>query len=234
MDDKQATDKYWGIINSGGAGLKNMPPEELQALIARLESVEGEGSKYAATLREMSSSNKMLDLSSQLTDFQSPLYQQYASYLQKTTPGIGVNSMLGTLMAGGTGYAGGQAIAQQRSAGMAGQRQDKINQGVQGFSLGNIGTGASLLGQQGQLGLGYAELSEERRQYDDQNAWYNKAANVVGSVVGLLNPLNLINEFSGGGSQGSGVNGAGQNGGQFNGNVKVGGYGNQQDLNYFG
>ena len=169
MDDKQATDKYWGIINSGGAGLKDMPPEELQALIARLESVEGEGSKYAATLREMSSSNKMGDLSSQLTDFQSPLYQQYASYLQKTTPGIGVNSMLGTLMAGGTGYAGGQGIAQQRSAGMAGQRQDKINQGVQGFSLGNIGTGASLLGQQGQLGLGYAELSEQRRQYDDQS-----------------------------------------------------------------
>ena len=124
MDDKQATDKYWGIINSGGAGLKNMPPEELQALIARLESVEGEGSKYAATLREMSSSNKMGDLSSQLTDFQSPLYQQYASYLQKTTPGIGVNSMLAPLMAGGTGYAGGQAIANQKVSALSKKRSD--------------------------------------------------------------------------------------------------------------
>ena len=120
MTDKQATDQYWGIINSGGAGLKNMSAGDIQSLIARLEGISGEGSAYAARLREMSSSGKMGDLSSQLTDFQSPLYQQYAAYAQKSTPGIGANTLLSPLMASGTGYAGGQAIANQKLQAMAG------------------------------------------------------------------------------------------------------------------
>jgi len=163
-----------------------------------------------------------------ITDFNSPLYQQYAQYLQKTMPGIGANTLLAPLMAGGVGYAGGQAIVNQKVSALSKKRSDMINQGVQGFSLGNIGTGASLLGQQGQLGLGYAGLSEQRRQYDDQNTWYNQIGNFLGQGAALLPGL-----LGGGGSSLSGVNGAGQSGGQFNGNVKVVGYGNQQDLNYF-
>ena len=117
-----------------------MTPEQWGLLHGSQQGAYNTASQVGQTAGQMG------DLSQSLLNFQSPLYQQYASYLQKTTPGIGLNSMLGTLMAGGTGYAGGQAIAQQRLQSMAGQRQDKINTGVQGFGLGNIGTGASLLG----------------------------------------------------------------------------------------
>ena len=119
MTDKQATDQYWGIVNGGGTALQSMSQEEIQSLIARLNTIEGEGTAYAANLSNMMSSSKMGNLSDSLLDPKSKFYQQYASYLQKTTPGIGANTLLAPLMAGGPGYAGGQAIAQQKLLGLS-------------------------------------------------------------------------------------------------------------------
>ena len=139
-----------------------------------------------AALDQYSTVDKMGNLSDSLLNPNSQFYQNYASYLQKTQGGIGVNSLLAPLMAGGTGYAGGQAIAQQQSQGLMRERQDKINTSVQQFALGNINTGANLLGQQGNLQLGYANLNEQKRQYDDQNSGWNKFFSMLGTGAGYL------------------------------------------------
>ena len=150
----------------------------------------------------------MSNLSDNLLDFNSDFYKQYASYLQKNVGGVGANSLLAPLMAGGAGYAGGQAIAGARAKDLSAQRQDKVNTGVQGFALGNINTGANLLGQQGNLQLGYANLAENKRQYDDQNSGWNKFFNTVGQGFAMFNPFN----GGGGASSPSGVNGYGYSG----------------------
>ena len=160
-------------------------------------------SNFMSQYKGLSTADKMGSLSDSLLDPSSKFYQQYASYLQKTTPGIGTNTLLAPLMAGGTGYAGGQAIASKKATGFARERQDKINTGVQGFALGNINMGANLLGQQGQLGLGYANLAEQKRQYDDQNSGWDQFFKLLGMGTGLLSGS------SGGGSAG-GVGGYGE------------------------
>jgi len=124
-----------------------------------------------------------------MTDFNSPLYQQYAQYLQKTTQGIGVNSLLAPLMAGGAGYAGGQAIASQQAQGMNKQRQDKINTGVQQFAVGNQ---QNVLGQLGQLGGSFATTLNRNAmdaQTAAQNNPFNQLGGMLGSFAGLLNPF---------------------------------------------
>lgn len=138
--------------------------------------------------------NKMGDLSEQLLDPNSQFYQNYQSYLQKTMPGIGVNTLLAPLMAGGVTYAGGQNIASAKATELNKERQDKINTGVQGFALQNIGAGAGLLGQQGNLGLGIAELNEQRRQYNETQSGnlLQSLGGILGTGLGLLNPFNLF------------------------------------------
>lgn len=143
-------------------------------------------SQAEQALSQHSTTQGMGDLSKNLLDFNSQLYKDYSSYLQKNVSGIGVNTLLAPLMAGGTGYAGGMAMAGQQAKELARERQDKINAGVQGFALGNINLGANLLGQKGSLQLGYAELNEQRRQYNDQNSGWNQFFKMLGSGTGLL------------------------------------------------
>ena len=139
-----------------------------------------------AKLEQNQTTDKIGNLSDNLLNFNSDFYKQYASYLQKNVGGVGANSLLAPLMAGGAGYAGGQAIAGARAKDLSAQRQDKVNTGVQGFALGNINTGANLLGQQGNLQLGYANLAENQRQYNDQNSGWNKFFSALGTGTGLL------------------------------------------------
>ena len=158
-------------------------PEGLgkEALIKQFGQLQ---EKYQAQTTQ----DKMGNLSDSLLDPSSKFYQQYASYLQKTMPGIGTNTLLAPLMAGGTGYAGGQAIASKKATGFARERQDNINKGVQGFALGNINVGANLLGQQGNLQLGNAQLNEQKRQYDDQSssAGWSQLFSALGAGAGML------------------------------------------------
>lgn len=152
--------------------------------------------------------DKMGGLSDDLLNFNSDFYKQYQSYLQKTMGGTGANSLLAPLMAGGVSYAGGQNLVAAKQKELAGQRQDKVNTGVQGFALQNIGMGGNLLGQQGGLGMQMNQLSEQRRQYDDQNSGWNKLFGVLGQGMGFLPGL-----LGGGGNVG-GYYGDGNNSGR--------------------
>lgn len=95
------------------------------------------------TAARLASEGKWMDFMRQLgltnlvniTDFNSPLYQQYRQYLQKTTPSVGVNSLLAPLLAGGASYAGGQNIAKIRADELNKERQDRINTGVSKFAM---------------------------------------------------------------------------------------------------
>jgi len=132
-----------------------------------------------------------------MTDFQSPLYQQYAQFLQKTSPQIGANTLLAPLMAGGTGYAGGQNIANEKLKSLTTERQDKINTGVQGFGL---QMQQNILSQVGQIGGSFTEtanrLSRDKATDAASSPWA-MIGGAVGSGLGMLNPLNL---FGGGAS----------------------------------
>ena len=116
-----------------------------------------------------------------ITDFNSPMYRQYQEYLQKTTPQIGVNTLLAPLMAGGASYGGAQAIAGQRATAMAGQRQDKIQTGVQGFASAMQGQVGGMIGQlQGNL-MSQQQLAEQRRQ-SNATPW-GQIGGAVGSIA---------------------------------------------------
>jgi len=119
-----------------------------------------------------------------MTDFNSPLYQKYASYLQKTTPGIGANSLLAPLMAGGTGYAGGQAIAKKRMETFSKERQDKINTGVEGFGL---NMQQNILSQLGQIGGSFAHTMDRTAEIDQANKtdWGSimKSIGMIGGIA---------------------------------------------------
>ena len=158
----------------------NAPNDVMRKAI--LEAIE----KYKQTKEVTSPFGKMGDLSEQLLDFNSPIYQQYSQFLQKNTPQIGVNTLLAPLLAGGASYGGSQAIAGKRAQAMAGQRQDAIQTGVQGFALGNIGQGANLLGQQGNMGMGFLNLGEQQRQFDQSNSPWGAIGGLLGGALGMF------------------------------------------------
>lgn len=121
-----------------------------------------------------------------MTNFQSPLYQQYAQYLQKAQGGVGVNSLLAPLMAGGSGYAGGQAIASQKAAEMGRERQDKINTGVQGFAM-NMQN--NVMGQLGQIGGSFNNTLNRglmQGQEDAANSPWKTVGGLLGAGLGTL------------------------------------------------
>lgn len=188
----------------------------LQGMIGQQSSPAGLGNSYLNTgglnpnegngswedyIRQLGFSNL-----ENITDFNSPLYQQYAQYLQKTTPGIGVNSLLAPLMAGGAGYAGGQAIANQKLQGMSRERQDKINTGVQGFAGGLQNQVMSQLGQIGSSFQNTAARVSQEDMFNQQNSGWGLVGQVVGGLTGMFNPMNL---FGGGASGYGGYNSGG-------------------------
>ena len=122
-----------------------------------------------------------------LTDMNSPMYQQYASYLQKTTPGIGANTLLAPLMAGGASYGGSQAITGQRATAMAGQRQDKINTGVQGFAGAMQGQAGGMIGQLQSNLMNQQQMAEQRRQ-GNATPW-GQIGGAVGAIAGSFIPI---------------------------------------------
>lgn len=147
-----------------------------------------------------------------ITDFNSPLYQQYQQYLQKTMGGIGVNSLLAPLMAGGAGYAGGQAIANQKAMGWERQRQDKINTGVQDFALGLQG---QVLNQLGQLGDSFSTSrtqSMQQGEYDSAKSPLSQIGGVLGTGLGMFGN-SLLGLLGGGGNRASASTVGGYGGG---------------------
>lgn len=156
--------------------------------MANLSTAEW-GLRNNSIQNQFNTAGEMGQLSNSLLDFMSPFYQQYASYLQKNTPGIGANTLLAPLMAGGTGYAGGQAIAMQQAKAMQRQRQDGINSGVQGFALGNINIGAGLLGQQANAYGNIFSQLEQTRQFEknlksQSGSFWDQLLNIGGMFGG--------------------------------------------------
>lgn len=135
-----------------------------------------------------------------ITDFNSPLYQEYAKYLQKTSPQMGVNSLLAPLMAGGMSYAGGQNIVAEKQKEFAGQRQDKINTGVQQFAG---GLQSQVMPQLGQIGGSFQNTMNRVSQEDMFNA-QNSGLGLVGNVLGQ--GMGMLNLFNWGGSSNPSMN----------------------------
>lgn len=134
----------------------------------------------------------MGQLSDKLLDFNSPYYQQYASYLRKATPGIGANTLLSPLMASGTGYGGGMSIANAKMKEFNVQRNDSINKGVQQFAFGNLDIGANLLGKKGDLLGNLGTMLQNQNQFEDkQDAEASKGMwsgimKTLGTAAGIL------------------------------------------------
>jgi len=123
---------------------------------------------------------------SNITNFNSPLYQQYSQYLQKNTPQVGVNSLLAPLLAGGASYGGSQMIASQRANAMQGRRNDAIQQGVQGFAM-NMQN--QVMPQLGQIGGSFFQTQEQTMQQDamnQANSPWGQIGGVLGGVAGTL------------------------------------------------
>ena len=132
----------------------------------------------------------------QLSNFQSPFYQQFAAYANKATPATGVNSYLQLLQSGGGNYAGSMAQALALKSNADKQRRDTINTGVQGFALKNVDTIANLMGQQGQIaGSAYSTKTQHDIASDQQGSPWQMLGG-LGSIAGMF----ASGLFSGGAS----------------------------------
>lgn len=119
-----------------------------------------------------------------LTDFQSPLYQQFRKYLQMNTPVMGANTLLSQSIASGLGYAGGQNIANIKAQELMRQRQDNINQSVLNFALGNQ---SQVLNQIGQIGGSFAhQFDREAQLKASENQSTANMLQSIGQMGGLF------------------------------------------------
>lgn len=136
-----------------------------------------------------------------ITDFNSPYYQEYRKFLQESTPQLGADSLIKPLLAGGAGYSGAQKIAQERSQAFTQQRQQGINQGVREFALNSQSQGSDLLGMLTQNNQFMMQLAEKRRQFDEsQPTPFDSLLNIGGGLLG---------SYLGGGFGGLGASGFG-------------------------
>lgn len=122
-------------------------------------------------------------LGNQLSDFSSPFYQQYASYLSKALPATGLNSYLSILQSGGGNYAGSMSQAMQLKGNEDKKRRDAINTGVQGFAANNVNMLGQLLGIQAGAGSNILQARTQKEISSDQQGG---ALDFLGSVVGTV------------------------------------------------
>jgi len=104
-----------------------------------------------------------------VTNFGSPLYQQYRSFLEKATPQIGTNTLLAPLMAGGGNFGASQVQANALRDELGKERTDAINTGTQGFALGMQGQAGGLLGQFQQGAQFTAEMAQRKKEFEESN-----------------------------------------------------------------
>lgn len=141
------------------------------------------------------------------TDFNSPMYQQYRGMLQKTTPGMGLNTLLGMAMSSGTGYAGGQGIANQKSMQFNKQRNDSINNGVGNFTTNMQSQTQGLLGQIGGSFAATADRQLAQEQADAASSPWGAIGQGLGGLVGLIPGLSGVGSKITGAMGGSGTAG---------------------------
>jgi len=135
--------------------------------------------------------SQIQDRYSQITDFKSPLYQNYRSYLEKSSPQLGADQMIAPLLAGGGAYGGSQKIAQERSQAYNSQRNDAISKGVQEFALGNQGQATGLLGLYSSNQNFKMQLDQNQKQFDEANdaSFGNQLLGLGGGLLSTFLPL---------------------------------------------
>ena len=145
-----------------------------------------------------------------VTDFNSPLYQQYRGYIQKSTPGIGTDTLLAPLKAQGFSGTSAKNIAQNQAKNLQTGRNEQISNAVTEFAIGQQSQATGLLGiyssnqnNYNQLILQQAQLQEQKRQYNE-----TQSGNFVNSLLSLGGGL-LANFIPGIGSVGKATTGAG-------------------------
>ena len=131
-----------------------------------------------------------LDRFNELADFNSPLYKAFGSYLNKTTPRMGTNSLLALSMANGGSYGGSQAIANEKAKQFETQRQDNINNSVMNFALGMQGNANSLLNQGQNMQFNYQQHADNMNmQKNMNNNWGSQLLNMAATVGAQYLPL---------------------------------------------
>ena len=141
------------------------------------------------------------NLGGQLSDFTSPFYSAYRSYLSKMTPTLGTNALLAPLQAGGGNYAASQAQANVLQQNYLSQRNDFLNKGVQGFASQNL----SMLPSLYQIMTQAASIPRGIQSQNDINASNQPGfLDWAGSLLGNFTGQSLSQFGNYGGSGGGG------------------------------
>ena len=174
---------------------------------ATKKALEGIRAQFEAQNQQYSPEGQIQQRYSDVTNFNSPLYQQYAQYLQKTNPQISTNALLSAPQAGGFNYGVSQKLATERAKQLNTSRNEAISQGAQQFALGNQSNANSLLGYLLNNNQFQQQLAEQKRQFNEsQPSFLDSLLNIGGGLLGY----GVGNLFSGksffGGAGTSGLN----------------------------
>ena len=140
-------------------------------------------------------SNQIEQRYGEVTDFTSPLYQQYRKFLGSVTPTTGTNALLAPLMVGGGNYAASQVQAGALRDELGRERSDFLNTSTNQFGLGMQGQAGGLLGQLSSNAQYSGTLAENQRQFNEQNEaeffdYLSLGLNFVSSLVPFSPSMN--------------------------------------------
>ena len=121
-----------------------------------------------------------------VTDFQSPLYQQYRQFLSSSTPTTGTNALLAPLMAGGGNQAASQVQAGAQRDELGKERTDAINTGTNQFALGMQSQANPLLSLMSNNAQFSGNLAEQQRQFNaSQPDFWDTLLSVVPTIASI-------------------------------------------------
>ena len=169
--------------------------------------------------------NNMGRWANQLSNFGSQLYQNYGSYLDKTTQKKGVGDWLAMYQAGSGGnYAGGMVQSIQQKNAFDARRRDSINTGVQGFAGMNMQQISQLLSGQGQIAnQAYGTKTQKEAIEAQEGGVLDIAGPILGGLAGsFLGPIGMAAGASLGGSLFGGGGTTQQTHSQFGGGTTIG------------
>jgi hypothetical protein len=123
-----------------------------------------------------------------MLDYSSPMYKQYANYLQTSTPKTGTDTYMSMLTAGGGGYAGNMKIAAAKAKSDNAQRNDSILNAVNQFAASNSSQANSLLGLMSNSQMNKMQLTAQREA--DNESFGDILGGILGMVGGsFLGPM---------------------------------------------
>jgi hypothetical protein len=115
-----------------------------------------------------------------MLDYSSPMYKQYANYLQTSTPKAGTDTYMSMLTAGGGGYAGNMKIAAAKAKNDNAQRNDSILNAVNQFAASNSSQANNLLSMMSSNQMNKMQLTAQR---EAQNESFG---DILGGLIGMV------------------------------------------------